>query len=276
MGAVWIFLFLFSHRKCQNSADLEMYYLSAETKCYLTPAVTGPNSESLRSLTKPLAQGITDGSLSHGKDSTHPETPFSLLWNRKYHPRLAPSLVWILEGGACLRDRDYPRDSALLWGEAMIWAPGRLRGQGQAQRDKMDAGASLQEFSQLLSCVHGAEPSAPGWAQWINRELIPALTNPPLSLLESCKQSSGQTPGATGGVDAGLYGLAPAGAGEIHLSDVVFQLLVQREGNVQPRTQGLGVQQDWASGFAQNGRKANKHNQQMETLRWKGTQWLFI
>lgn len=52
-----------------------MYYLTAETKCYLTTAVTGPYSESLMSLTKPLAHGITDGSLSHGKHSPHHRDP---------------------------------------------------------------------------------------------------------------------------------------------------------------------------------------------------------
>lgn len=111
-GSCMDFSFLFSHRKCKNSADLEMYYLPAGTKCCLTPAVPGPYSESLRSLTKPLAQGITDGSPSHGKHSTsHREPTFTALSGTE-NTSQAGNIFWKLEG-ICQRDRDYLRDSAL-------------------------------------------------------------------------------------------------------------------------------------------------------------------
>lgn len=148
-------LFLFSHRKHQSSPDLEMYYLTAETKCYLTAAVTSPHFESLKSLTKPLAHGITDGSLSHGKHSTEQRSHFHCsVWNRKYHPS------WHLLWFKCQRVHVWgtgiiPEILHCPWRDAMSWALHAERAGAGTQGwhgmgwDGMGAAASLQKFSHL-------------------------------------------------------------------------------------------------------------------------------
>lgn len=71
-----------------------MYYLTAETKCHLTPATSGPYFESLMSLTKPLAHGITDGSLSHGEHSTHHRDPIFTALSGTENTILGWHLLW--------------------------------------------------------------------------------------------------------------------------------------------------------------------------------------
>lgn len=63
----------------------------------------------------------------------------------------------------------------------MAWAPGRLRGQGQAQRDEVDAAASPQEvFPPALLCAW-SRALCPWLSTALDKQGIPALTNPPLS-----------------------------------------------------------------------------------------------
>lgn len=167
-------LFLFSHRKHQSSPDLEMYYLTAETKCYLTAAVTSPHFESLKSLTKPLAHGITDGSLSHGEHSTQNRDPIFTALSGTENTILAGTFSgWNVRG--CTSEGQGSSQRSCIARGGMPWA-------GLLQAERAGAGTrGWQGCSSISSEVF--PPALAAWSRLStgDKQGIPALTNPPLS-----------------------------------------------------------------------------------------------